>query len=461
MISFRSRNNRNVVAAPVVDARLLSGKTEEQRMLAAIEQLIVNQNLFVADLPDDPLRDAVSKLRAGFRQERLRDLAVTASLAKEASEAAINVGWTTYDIGEVANSAQTIASATEEMVASISQVADTSQAAGSTAETARTAMIACVSELQQARHAMHAIHERTAQIDERLAVLQNAVHQIGSMANAIAAISAQTNLLALNATIEAARAGAAGRGFAVVAAEVKALSGQTARSTDQIRACLGTLQAEMGLISDAVSGCRNAVATGAETVAHLGVRIEEADAGICQTNDLNRALSEMLSQQRSATQEISQNIQGIAEKAQKTRGEIESITSRLVKAEANAQMSLDAMGDASSELRLVRLPADIGLWKRGLARILVGQAPADPSAAVMRGQKSAGFCEGLRDSDVARHPAFAALARAEETACAEAEKMVAAIARSDWDIGTPAYRAASSAMKDMLTAADQLLDVGR
>ena len=35
--------------------------------------------------------------------------------------------------------------------------------------------------------------------------------------------------------------------------------------------------------------------------------------------------------------------------------------------------------------------------------------------------------------------------------------MVAAIGRQDWETGTPAYRAASQAMKEMLAAADQLL----
>jgi len=73
-----------------------------------------------------------------------------------------------------------------------------------------------------------------AENKEQLESLNAALAQVADVAQKIEKIARQTNLLALNATIEAARAGEAGKGFAVVAGEVKALSGQTSNSTEQI-----------------------------------------------------------------------------------------------------------------------------------------------------------------------------------------------------------------------------------
>jgi len=92
----------------------------------------------------------------------------------------------------------------------------------------------------------------TTQMASAVSRLADSGNKIGTVVGLIQAIAAQTNLLALNATIEAARAGEAGRGFAVVAAEVKNLAGQTARATEEISLQVGDIQTGTGAAVDAI-----------------------------------------------------------------------------------------------------------------------------------------------------------------------------------------------------------------
>ena len=117
-------------------------------------------------------------------------------------------------------------------------------------------------------------------------------------------IATQTNLLALNATIEAARAGDAGKGFAVVAGEVKALSGQTAKATEEIQAQINHVQDVTRKTVEAIGRITGTIDRVSSIATAVAAAIEEQTAA---TREISRSI--MAAYQ--GTAEVSSNIVGV------------------------------------------------------------------------------------------------------------------------------------------------------
>jgi methyl-accepting chemotaxis protein len=95
--------------------------------------------------------------------------------------------------------------------------------------------------------------EQAHDVDRAVAVLAESLQRIGGVATVISGLADQTNLLALNATIESARAGDAGKSFSIVAAEVKELSRDTAKFTDEIAVIIESLRTDAGAVTSAIT----------------------------------------------------------------------------------------------------------------------------------------------------------------------------------------------------------------
>jgi methyl-accepting chemotaxis protein len=208
--------------------------------------------------------------------------------------------------------AQTVASATEQLTASIHEISG--QVAQSTAVVGRA-----VAAGSETRATIEALNEQVA--------------RIGTVTDMIGEIAARTNLLALNATIEAARAGDAGKGFAVVASEVKALATQTTRSTQEI-------SQHIGQVRSATSASIAAVA-----------RIERT---IGEINAIASTIAAAVEQQGAATAGIARNVTETAAAADEMTNrtmEVSSEAEQTGKRAAGVRENVAALNSAVGELR--------------------------------------------------------------------------------------------------------------
>ncbi|MDF3014025.1 MAG: hypothetical protein K0Q78_2229 [Cellvibrio sp.] len=201
-----------------------------------------------------------------------------------------------------------VATAMNEMTATVSEVARNAQFASESTKTVDHRVDEggkLVGNSVKSVLDLHHEIEGTAAVITQLSLESK---EIGKVLDVIRSIAEQTNLLALNAAIEAARAGEQGRGFAVVADEVRTLASRTHMSTEEIRGMIERLQTG---VANAVTTMERSRVEAQQTVSFT----KETDTilgvikrSVSEVNDLNIQIATAAEQQSHVAEEINRNV---------------------------------------------------------------------------------------------------------------------------------------------------------
>ncbi len=254
------------------------------------------------------------------------------SLAASAEQLSANGNQALEGIERQQDETSQVATAMNEMVSTVQEVANNTGEAATAAEVSDEKTQAGKALVVQTRNTIHNLAnevERTAQVVDQL---KGDSEKISSIMDVISGIAEQTNLLALNAAIEAARAGEQGRGFAVVADEVRTLAQRTQESTTEIRDMIEHLQSG---ISDAV----NVMGRGRDQAGSAVNQADETEQALDSIADavatihrMNIQIATAAEEQNTVTEEMNRNVVSIndlSENSTRTARDVASAGSEL------------------------------------------------------------------------------------------------------------------------------------
>ncbi|NAS98690.1 methyl-accepting chemotaxis protein [Pseudomonas syringae pv. actinidifoliorum] len=204
-----------------------------------------------------------------------------------------------------------VATAINEMTASVADVAQNTEGAAMAADAANTASRDGLRIMGQTHSTIQALAEEVEISAQKVQALAMHSQSIGGVIQVISTIADQTNLLALNAAIEAARAGEQGRGFAVVADEVRTLASRTQASTQEIRSIIEQLQsATHAAVQQMQAGQHKAQACISAAIEASG-SLSSISQGVERIVEMNTQIASAAVQQHAVSEDINRNVMEI------------------------------------------------------------------------------------------------------------------------------------------------------
>ncbi len=219
-----------------------------------------------------------------------------------------------------------VATASQELSATIVDVAQNASSASESAKGANEVAAKGSEIVEKSIESINGIAETSEDTARVIEMLGNRSNEVGAIIQVIEEIAGQTNLLALNAAIEAARAGEQGRGFAVVADEVRKLAEKTTDATKQISETINVIQSDTGSALSIMNNEMEAVQSGVSHARDAEAALKDILDRVGKVDSMIENIAIASEEQSTAAEQISSDIESVAGISKDTSSSAEQIS---------------------------------------------------------------------------------------------------------------------------------------
>lgn len=302
-VLFSARLIRQLGAEPTVAAKLAQDISDGQLNVKVSDENIPADSVMAAMLR---MATQLKAIVAGI-ESASDEVETTSRELSAGSERSIR------DLRLQKEEAEQVATAMNEMAATVAEVARNTQYAADATKTADQRVLDGSRLMESSVKAIVTLHDDIENAAAVVLKLEAESREIVTVLEVIRSIAEQTNLLALNAAIEAARAGEQGRGFAVVADEVRSLASKTHQSTEEIRSMIDRLQSGVQNVVKTMETSRAGAKTTVSYAKEMDATLLTIKTTVSEVNGLNIQIATAAEEQSLVAEEINRNILKIYE----------------------------------------------------------------------------------------------------------------------------------------------------
>jgi methyl-accepting chemotaxis protein len=416
-------------------AGVLDGQDEASRCLAPLVEHLCDQNFRMLTAMADIWVAQTSPLFA------------IAEMKTNMQDLSHQTGTITKAVTDLHAQTEEIGRATE---AAVAEAQDVQAEAATGSETADAAVVSI-------GKSATVVNELASKVD----ALGGSIRQIASIVKVIEDIASQTNLLALNATIEAARAGEAGKGFAVVAGEVKTLSHQTARATEEIRQRIGDLQGSMEEITTSMTETGKSVQDGTRAVNQAGQTLKTIISSVDQVAIHVQSIAGTLQQQACATMKVGDNSETTVNASNGALETIKGLSTAVDRISELVQPRLQEFGKQMNDRSLVQLArSDHASFKKRVIDTLLGRGTTkDSDLPDHHGCRFGKWYDGLQDPALRASVAYGRIKDPHHRVHAHGKEALAQFQSGDYAAAVTAAGKMEHASQEVFAALDDMANL--